>query len=264
MAHPLSARRAHILRARIPIGAVHLLAVVAYMVVVVGHVRPALAAGEADYIAAQEALQRGDFRTAVAELDKLANDRSLTDEARANVLANRAQAKMSLEDFDGALIDFQAVIQIEPSAPDAWTNIGTIYEQRRRYHESITYHRSAVKHALAIQTPTPHPIITLNNLAWLLATCPLENCRNGQLAVESSLKSLELLKAFPSADGPILSGHFDTLAAAYAETGDFAQAVKAAEEAIALAGEGFPERKMKLAQRLQSYRAGKPWRLPAP
>jgi serine/threonine-protein kinase len=57
------------------------------------------------------------------------------------------------------------------------------------------------------------------NLAWLLATCPDANVRNGEKAVEYAKKARELWEW----NSPI---RFDTLASAYAEAGDFDNAVK--------------------------------------
>lgn len=62
-----------------------------------------------------------------------------------------------------------------------------------------------------------------NNLAWLFATHPDDELRNGERAV-SLIKPIALLYGNWQ--------HLDTLAAAYAENGDFADAVKVQQEAI--------------------------------
>jgi hypothetical protein len=61
--------------------------------------------------------------------------------------------------------------------------------------------------------------VTLNNLAWLLATCPDASSRDGKTALVTATKACELTHWQDAAD-------IDTLAAACAETGDFDNAVK--------------------------------------
>jgi protein O-mannosyl-transferase len=68
----------------------------------------------------------------------------------------------------------------------------------------------------------------LNNLAWLRATCPGSASRKGAEAVLLAETACQLT----SYERPVLIG---TLAAAYAEAGRFADAVKTAEKARVLA-----------------------------
>jgi len=68
----------------------------------------------------------------------------------------------------------------------------------------------------------------LNNLAWVLATYPADAIRDGKLAVELAVKATTL----PSGDAPIV---LRTLAAAYAESGDFSKAIDTAQRAADLA-----------------------------
>jgi tetratricopeptide (TPR) repeat protein len=222
---------------------------------------PAWAAGDDKYKPAQDALERGDFKTALTELDKLLADTSLQPGSRAMVLFNRAQAHIALKELDAALADIQAVVALDPAAADAWINIGAIHQERGQYIEAVGYHRTALQHALAMQTPTPLPIIAHNNLAWLLATCPVENCRDGKAALEGAQTSLDLLQQFPGAGNAILAGHHDTLGVAYAELGDFDKAAEAAQRAIELGKAENPEAAKNYEARLESYRAKKPWRL---
>ena len=66
-----------------------------------------------------------------------------------------------------------------------------------------------------------------NNLAWLLATCPMSKFRDGPTAVSHA----ETAVASTNRGIPNMLG---TLAAAYAETGQFDKAVSTEREAIAL------------------------------
>jgi Tfp pilus assembly protein PilF len=68
----------------------------------------------------------------------------------------------------------------------------------------------------------------LNNLAWVLATYPADAVRDGKRAVELALKATTL----PGGEVPIV---LRTLAAAYAESGDFSKAISTVQHAIDLA-----------------------------
>ena len=93
----------------------------------------------------------------------------------------------------------------------------------------------------------PH---VLNNLAWVLATSPDDKVRDGRRAIDLATKSCGLTEY---KQAHIVS----TLAAGYAETGDFATAIKWSKKAVEL-GEGDAVEQWK--KELASYEAKKPWR----
>ncbi|MEM6798149.1 MAG: tetratricopeptide repeat protein [Planctomycetota bacterium] len=96
----------------------------------------------------------------------------------------------------------------------------------------------------------------LNNYAWTLATSPFDNLRDGKRAIELATKAAELTD-FQAAH--ILS----TLAAAYAEAGDFEKAIEWSEKAVkAHANDAQKTRDMTadLAAELESYKRKEPWR----
>ena len=68
----------------------------------------------------------------------------------------------------------------------------------------------------------------LNNLAWVLATYPEDTIRDGKRAVELAAKATTL----PGGNVPIA---IRTLAAAYAEAGDFSKAIETGQRALDLA-----------------------------
>jgi tetratricopeptide (TPR) repeat protein len=92
----------------------------------------------------------------------------------------------------------------------------------------------------------------LNNFAWVLATSPDDKLRDGKRAVTLATKACEVTE-YKKAH--ILS----TLAAAYAESGDFETAKKWSKKAVELGGKD-KEVDEQLKQELQSYEQKKPWR----
>jgi tetratricopeptide (TPR) repeat protein len=90
------------------------------------------------------------------------------------------------------------------------------------------------------------------NLARVLATAPDAKLRDSKRAVEAAKKAVDMIKY---RDGRFL----DTLAAAYAEAGDFDKAVEAQQRALDdpdhMKDDGAGARK-----RLQLYRDRKPFR----
>jgi len=90
-----------------------------------------------------------------------------------------------------------------------------------------------------------------NDYAWLLATSKYDDLRNGDLAFDQASKAVNLE---PRAT------FLDTLAAAYAELGDFDQAVITQRQALATITEQDDEIRDDLEQRLQYYERGEAWR----
>ena len=92
----------------------------------------------------------------------------------------------------------------------------------------------------------------LNNLAWVLATSPDDPVRNAKRSLECGLKASELTKY----EKPhILS----TLAAGYAESGDWETAIKWSSKAVEL-GVGEEDVDGQLKKELEGYKQKKPWR----
>jgi tetratricopeptide (TPR) repeat protein len=93
----------------------------------------------------------------------------------------------------------------------------------------------------------------LNNLAWLLATSTEDSLRDGAESITLGREACELTEY---KEAHILS----TLAAGYAESGDFAEAIKWSLKAVELGGHEGHEQLEQLKNELNSYQQGKPWR----
>ena len=88
-------------------------------------------------------------------------------------------------------------------------------------------------------------------MAWLLATAPDAGARNGARAVELALRAVTLRDS---------ANNRDTLAAAYAEAGRFADAVRERERAIETARREGVTDLTDWRNRLRLYRQGRTYR----
>lgn len=92
-----------------------------------------------------------------------------------------------------------------------------------------------------------------NNLAWLLATCPDASVRNGAEAVRLGESMKQQFGELPEV--------LDTLAAAYAESGDFNKAAVVADQAATLAmGKKQAGLEKDIRARAELYKSGKAFR----
>ena len=91
-----------------------------------------------------------------------------------------------------------------------------------------------------------------NALGWFLATCPDRACRNGKDAISHARQACELSQ-WKNQD------YVDTLAAAYAEAGDFNQAEKYLADAISKLAPDSEDRR-EFERHLASFRRREAWR----
>ena len=136
-----------------------------------------------------------------------------------------------------------AILNDEPQAWMAYRGRADGYLAIGKHVEAIADFEAALKLA-----PDSNGI--LNNFAWVLATSPDDKIRNGKRAVELGLKACEVTNYKES---HVLS----TLAAGYAEMGDFESALKWSKKSVEIS-EG--ESKEQLRMELESYQQKKPWR----
>jgi len=135
------------------------------------------------------------------------------------------------------------------SDPGMRLELASLLREIRHYRDAADEYRQVLK-------VKPDEPAALNNLAWLLATCPDASVRDGAEAVRLAERACRL------------SGHSEaqslgTLAAAYAEAGRFSEAVATAQKAIALANaNGNKPLAGICGQLLRLYGAGRPYHEP--
>lgn len=119
---------------------------------------------------------------------------------------------------------------------------------------AIGKHHEAIADFARVYESNPEESGLLNNYAWTLATSPFDDLRDGERAVEMATQACELTEY---KQPHIVS----TLAAAYAEAGDFESAVEWSTKAVEMTKQGVqPEHSEELQKELDSYLAEKPWR----
>jgi protein O-mannosyl-transferase len=155
-------------------------------------------------------------------------------------------------DTSQALRYFHDAIQRKPPVAQAYYSLGALYlketETFRDIHpqQAIAY----LEQALALQ---PDSVQTLHTLAWTLATHPDATVRNGARAIALA----ETACRQTGYQSPVL---LDTLAAAYAEVGRFAEAIAAAQRAVEYAHRGQKgELATHIQDRMHLYQSGTPY-----
>jgi tetratricopeptide (TPR) repeat protein len=121
---------------------------------------------------------------------------------------------------------------------------------------STGQYREALAHLEAAYAANPRDVTVANNLAWVLATCPEAVYRDGPRALRLAEWAC---KATSYKSPPLL----DSLAAAYAEVGQFDQAVRTTQQAMEIVRSNPKASTETLASRLELYEAGRPYREPA-
>jgi tetratricopeptide (TPR) repeat protein len=203
-------------------------------------------------------------------------DKDPTDE---RAISCRCWAYMAVGEYDRALKDAEEAVRLNPTSTAWRNNRGEVYIKRKEYDKAVAeftdvldsnpqyffalYNRSEaylrgrqfakaradIEAALKNEPKVPGLHM---NLARVLATAADAKLRDGKAAVEAAKQAVDMLHY---RDGRYL----DTLAAAYAEAGEFDKAVETQQKALDdpefMRDEGEGARK-----RLELYRQRKPYR----
>src|SRR5207244_11232635 len=125
---------------------------------------------------------------------------------------------------DEAIVQFQKALDsgVEDAyAPTIHYNLGNALRQKKLLSEAVAQYREALKRA-------PRLVAAQDNLAWTLATAPDASLRNGSQALELATQANQLSVG----RDPVI---LHTLAAAYAENGQFTNSSESAKRALDLA-----------------------------
>jgi tetratricopeptide (TPR) repeat protein len=148
---------------------------------------------------------------------------------------------------DDAARYFAAALIERPDFAEAHRRLAQALSQQSKSKEAIFHYRAALR-------LKPDFADALNELAWILATAPDSSLRSGAEAVQLAKHACELTQ---NQQAP----PFTTLSAACAETGQFAEAIAAAQKACALAtAAGQTNISIQNESLLKLYRTGHPYR----
>ncbi|HQU72129.1 MAG TPA: tetratricopeptide repeat protein [Calditrichia bacterium] len=143
----------------------------------------------------------------------------------------------------------QKARSLSPEFPDVYLNLGTYFREMRRYSEA----RDAFEKGLVL---AEEDLRFAYQLSWLLASAPENALRDGP-------RALELAQQVANRSGSGNPSVLDALAAAYAETGQFARAVESAGRARMLAlSQGRDQLAGEIALRIKGYESGRAYREP--
>jgi tetratricopeptide (TPR) repeat protein len=147
-------------------------------------------------------------------------------------------------DIDNAINDYTMAIKLGSKEASNYFYRGYYWQEKGDFENAVRDYSEAIE---LEQTRGEF----YNGFAWLRATCPDERFRDGKVAIEYATKACDLTNSWNQwAD-------FDTLATAYAETGDFTNAVKWAKKALELAP---ADEKQVAAGHLELFQSNKPYR----
>ena len=213
----------------------------------------------ADY---REAIRyQPDYEQAYCNLGKALALEGKLGEARTNFLAalrwkpDYAEAHTKLGNvlvlqgqITEALEHLHAAVRIQPDYDEGQYFLGAALARQQRFREAAACLRAAIQ-------VNSRYASALNDLGWLLATCPDVQVRNVPEAIRCARRACELT-------GDADPMHLDTLAVAQSEAGQFTEACTLTEKAI---GQAMAVGNSAVAAQLQAhlnlYRAGRSYTL---
>ena len=118
---------------------------------------------------------------------------------------------------DQDIKDYSTAIALFPDKPFNYLGRANAYSRMAQFDLAAKDHEKAIE-------LKPRYAIVYNDAAWFFATCKDQKYRDGRKAVEFGKEAVSMNKD--------KAAYYDTLAAAYAESGDFDKAVRMEKKAV--------------------------------
>jgi tetratricopeptide (TPR) repeat protein len=188
---------------------------------------------------------RAELLASLARFDEALRDYTRAIDGQPNdadLYRARGVALQRLGKFDHASADFDRALQLAPNDADAHTQRGNLAAERGDFNQAL----SDLRRAVALD---PKWAEAYRSLAWLHATCPDPRFRDPEQAIAAAEQAAKL-------SAPDDCFILDALAVAHASAGNFVEADRIAEQAIATAP---PEYADMLRQRRTGYQQGQPF-----
>jgi tetratricopeptide (TPR) repeat protein len=145
-----------------------------------------------------------------------------------------------------AIVAYEKAVALEPNVATAHLNLSRLRMRIGDFAAAV----AAAKKATEVQT---NDAVAQKQLAWLLATADDEAVRDGEHAIS-------ILRKLPQDPQRIDIQYLEVLSAAYAETGQFEEAIAAAEQALAEALKIHSRRVPEFEARVLLYQSHQPFR----
>ncbi len=166
-------------------------------------------------------LQKGDLGGAMACFEMALQESPYRSGVQKNIYRNIGDVFSKMGKTNEAIAQFEKCLSMAPDFAEAHHDLANALRRKGRYRDAIAHYETVLR-------IDPRSVLTMNNLGWLLATCVDPSIRNGARAVEVAARA-DLLSG---GEDPLI---LHTLAAAYAENGQFSKAAETAERALQLA-----------------------------
>ncbi len=152
-------------------------------------------------------------------------------------------------EHDKAIAEYNKAIQLSPAFGMGYYNRGLAWKAKGEYAKAIADYDKSIE----VDSDDPH---AYSNLAWLQATCPDKQFRDGEKAIQNATRAYDL-------DNGQHWQPIESLAAAHAEKGDFKKARDWLATALDIATKNHSmtgEEKRELRSCEELFKQGKPYR----